>query len=55
MALENLYQCTPSQLQTLPEKLADAFTTVRYFKLLFLMRSSVRNVWYFTLNNIYIQ
>lgn len=31
MALENLYQCTPSQLQTLPEKLAEAF----YFSPLF--------------------
>ena len=31
MALENLYQCTPSQLQDLPEKLAEAF----YFSPLF--------------------
>ncbi len=35
MALENLYQCTPSQLQTLPEKLADAFYNSPLFQIAF--------------------
>ena len=55
MALENLYQCTPSQLQDLPEKLAEAFYFSPLFQIAFPDEAKRRNVWYFTLNNIYMQ